>query len=371
MHTQGLNNNLFISSSEMRKFIRNILLCTLPVIVLVLLEMILPNTTFTFRTWEGISFATAVPHYPMFYPNSKSDKFASGDLCHHTDKAIYRKETWVTDKLGYRNEHFVEKADILFIGDSFIAGSGLAQDETIAGKVSEKLGSNAKVYNMSPGSFTDFNFYVTSGVIKRPRLIVFSIVERELPLPIVFFTRSGLKVKLFKILETGNLNVYLDKGFRFASLKWLKARANNSKGSGVASIDPDVFFYAGSAQKHTDEDVTKAFHTISSYQKYCDSLNIKFVFMPMPDKESVYYELVPFDRQPDYLFKLDSMLTAAGINTIPTLKIYNEYREKNKTQLYYPDDTHWNPVATDLMAGKVVEWYQRNVQNTMSAQFVR
>ena len=86
----------------------------------------------------------------------------------------------------------------------------------------------------------------------------------------------------------------------------------------------------------------------------------------MPDKESVYYELVPFESQPEYLHKLDSLLTSVGVPVIPTLKIYNEYRAKTDTLLYYPDDTHWNPVATSVMAGKVAEWYQRNVQDTIA-----
>jgi hypothetical protein len=76
--------------------------------------------------------------------------------------------------------------------------------------------------------------------------------------------------------------------------------------------------------------------------------------MPMPDKETVYYELVPFKEQPAYLHRLDSMLTAAGVRTIPTLDIYNEYRKTNSSLLYHLDDTHWNPNATTLISREIV-----------------
>ncbi|MCX6308678.1 MAG: hypothetical protein NTY32_07590, partial [Bacteroidia bacterium] len=77
---------------------------------------------------------------------------------------------------------------------------------------------------------------------------------------------------------------------------------------------------------------------------------IEFLFLPMPDKETVYYELVPFEKQPTYLFRLDSLLTNAGIATINTLSLYNNYREQHKDLLYQKDDSHWTPIATEMVS---------------------
>src|SRR4030095_7804396 len=144
----------------MKKFIQALLLFLIPLVCLMVVEMLLPATFFTFRTWEGISFATKIPHDSPFYPDSKTFMNATGELCHHTSKAVFKPEFWVTDKLGYRNDEFVEAADILFIGDSFIAGSGLSQNETISNKVKSKLKPGTRVYNMSPGSFTQLDYYL-------------------------------------------------------------------------------------------------------------------------------------------------------------------------------------------------------------------
>src|SRR6187399_1078878 len=123
----------------MKKFLQSILFFLIPLVCLMVIEVMLPATFFTFRTWEGISFATKIPHISTFYPDSKTFINATGELCHHTDKAIVKQELWITDKLGCRNDEFVEEADILFIGDSFLAGSGLNQNEILPNKLKSKL----------------------------------------------------------------------------------------------------------------------------------------------------------------------------------------------------------------------------------------
>ena len=84
-------------------------------------------------------------------------------------------------------------------------------------------------------------------------------------------------------------------------------------------------------------------------------MGIDFLFLPMPDKETVYFELVPFIKQPNYLFKLDSILTNSNVATINTLKIYNEFRKENKSLLYHFDDTHWNSNATEIIANEITK----------------
>ena len=113
----------------MRRFIRNLIFFILPIIAYLLIEGILPVTTFAFRSFEAIKFVTRIPRVGDFYPNINLTVNAVGDLCHHTDNEIVKLETLKTDRIGYRNDVFIEEADILFIGDSFIQGSGLSQEE--------------------------------------------------------------------------------------------------------------------------------------------------------------------------------------------------------------------------------------------------
>ena len=99
----------------------------------------------------------------------------------------------------------------------------------------------------------------------------------------------------------------------------------------------------------------KIVQSLKSYKAYCDSLGIVFVFLPCPDKESVYYEYVPFSKQPSTLFQLDSILIANGINTINSLGVLN--RSKKNALLYSYDDTHWNAAGVSVIATEIMKKY--------------
>lgn len=345
----------------MKNFILNLFLFASPIMGLTLIEAFLPSTLFTFRTWEGISFTPKIPHLAPFYPNSTTNMKASGDLCHHTDNAIMKSESWVTDRLGFRNDAFVNKADILFIGDSFFAGSSLGQSETISNKVKSNFKTNISVYNMSPGSFFHFDHYLKNNIIEKPDFIIYSIVERDVPMPFSPKKESLAHKLIYRMLSYSNITMYFDKALKFSSVNWLKSRANNLKGTGIPSpIDSSMFFFKGSNHKHNENDLSTTVANIKTYKTYCDSLDINFIFIPMPDKESVYFELVPFENQPNYLFQLDSLLRLEGISTINTLQIYNDYRKTNKHLLYHLDDTHWNSNATELISNEIVKLVNRS-----------
>src|SRR6266516_4790024 len=120
----------------MKKFlIKSTLFLLLPALAILIAGVLLPPTIFTFRTYEALSFGTEIPRNGFFYPHQKTFMYAEGDLCHHTSKSILKKELWITDKFGFRNDEFIEKADILLIGDSFFAGTGSSQDEIISNKI--------------------------------------------------------------------------------------------------------------------------------------------------------------------------------------------------------------------------------------------
>lgn len=328
---------------------------SVPAILLIFAEVLLKPNFFTFRPWEGLKYSTKVATFCQFYPNQTVEMDAVGDLCHHTDKAVVRRERWVTDRLGYRNDAFVEQADVLIIGDSFIAGTGLSQEDLLSNKLREKFGKGFKVYNMAPSSFTKFDYFLRLGVVKKPKQIIFVMVERHLPDRIYRKSSSGIKSKMVHHPIFGTLTSYWDRAFRFSSLKWLNARIKNHYGNGLPSKDSSMFFLEGYRQKHAPSDLNRTVNTIKTYQAYCDSLNIKFLYLPMPDKETVYYDMVPLPKQSDYLVRLDSLLRENGIATVNTLELYNNYRKQHTAILYQPDDSHWNPTATELVSEKLYE----------------
>lgn len=340
----------------MNKFLIKCLFFIIPFFIWLIIEGILPITTFTFRHQEASLYKTRIPHRSKYYPNINSSMNAVGDLCAHTNNSIIKKEVWRTDDWGFRNNEFIENPDILIIGDSYVLGCGLSQEETISSKVASKFNYKLKVYNMASSSMREFDKNMKLGIIKKPKLLIYSIVERNIP-PIMrsyILKSSKLKENIRSIFEFYNINVFLDKALRMYSLTWLKARINHSKRRSIPAVgNTKMFFLSGINQIHNDEDLLATAKAIISYKKYCDTLGINFLFLPMPNKETVYYELVPFSKQPNYLIELDSILNKSNVFTINTLDIYNDYRKENKSLLYHYDDTHWNSNATEIIANEI------------------
>jgi len=346
----------------MKRFLIQLLLFLIPAIVLLVININFMSF-FYFRPWEDISFKYQdVYSLSPFYPDSKIFRNSVGDLCHHTNNAVYKHEYWITDKLGFRNDEFVDKPDILFIGDSFIVGSSLSQKDILSNKVKSKFDNTIKVYNMAPSNFSQFDYYLRLGIIKKPKILIYSQVERKLPQPMYTIKFGLLHNVVLKLFNTMNVNVYIDKMLKFSSINWIKARIQNNKGIGVRGIS-NMYFLNGYSQKYEDNYVNKSLEIINTYKKYCDSLGIKFIYLAMPNKETVYFDLVPFVKQPNYLLQLDSLLKTEKIATINTLKIYNDFRKKNKILLYHLDDTHWTPIATELISKEIVRILKQNKQN--------
>ena len=349
----------------MKLLFRKILLFLFPAFFCILIiEAILPITFFTHRHYEAIKYVSNGLSQCNNYENIATYKKSVGDLCHHTKNEVEKNIFWKTDKLGNRNNEFVEQADIMFFGDSFIEGCSLTQNEIISERVKSRMKGKVKVYNMATYSLNELESFIKMGIIKKPKVIVYSIVERYLPDPIIPNRNPQeykRKTMLNSFLEMGGLNMYIDRALKFYSVKWLKARIADSKGEGIPGVkDSKMYFLSGNTLASNNSYSIQTSEIIKSYQTYFDSLGIKFIYMPMPNKETVYYDLVPFKQQHQDLLRLDSILHKSNILTINTLKIYNDYRKKSSKLLYNLDDTHWNSTATDLISKEIEKTIKKN-----------
>ena len=136
----------------MRKFLAKSTLFLLPFVLAIGIELfILPIDFFTFRVWEALvirKYRNSLPG--QFYPNMEVTKIEEGDMAHHTKFAYKRKVKWITDRYGYRKQNTNRsKHQVVIIGDSNIAGSGLTQEDILSEVLEKKL--KVGVYPLSPG----------------------------------------------------------------------------------------------------------------------------------------------------------------------------------------------------------------------------
>jgi hypothetical protein len=349
--------------NQLKRFLLKFLIFASPILLLWIVEaFILPPDYFTYRLWESLQYASQVPHVGPFYPNTTIAMTEEGDLGHHTSKALLKHVIWKTDEWGFRNDSFIPDPDILIVGDSFMAGCGLSQEETLAKRLSAELGSSTKIYVAAPVAFSDIKYLFEHDILRRPKLLIFSIVERSVPRPLSLSEIDPLDISAEtytfkrKLYGWTGFDALYDKLTRFYSVEWAIARINGKHGNGITGMDHSMLFLQGKNSTRNDSArLANTTRNLLAYKKYCDLLHIRFLFLPMPNKETVYYDRIPLSKQPDYLFRLDSALTVSGVSTVNTLSLYNEAKKKG-VMLYHPDDTHWNGNATQLVAKAVSQF---------------
>lgn len=327
----------------MKRFILKTVFFLLPLLFL-FVEVLMPLNTFTYRPWEALIYNSKKGLAFPFYPNQSLVMNSVGDLCHHTQNEVIKYENWNTDKLGYRNDTFIKKADVLFIGDSFIAGSGLSQDSTITSQLREK--ENVIVYNMAPSNFNEFISLINLGIIDKPNLIVYGIVERSIPAPL-----SSTSIE-YNASNPTIISILKDRIVRLYLIKYLYSRISKQKGNGIRGKESEMYFLYGKNQYYHYDIIDEIAETIIQYKNYCDSIGVNFIFLPLPNKETVYYNNVPFN-QPNYITKLDSILNKKGVITINTQKIFNA--ERDNKLLYHLDDTHWNSNGVNIVVNELIK----------------
>jgi hypothetical protein len=328
----------------MKKFILKLVFFLLPLLVL-FVELILPLNAFTYRPWEALIYKSKESSAFPFYPNQSLVMHSMGDLCHHSPNEIVKFENWITDEIGYRNDKFIKRADVLLIGDSFIAGSALSQDSTITAQLGKK--GNMLVYNMAPSSFSEFVSLMNQGVIDKPNWIVYEIVERNIPEPL------NAEVADYDRFCGSLGSIVLDKIKRKYLVKYVNSRILQQTGYGTKGKESEMYFLNGMNQRYLYDEVNEIAETVAQYKSYCDSIGVKFIFLPIPNKETIYYEQVPLDYQPNYIAKLDSALEQRGVVSINTQEIFNAQRDHKL--LYHLDDTHWNAAGVEIVVNELIE----------------
>ncbi len=330
----------------MTKFIYKITVFSMiPILLFFIIEVVLPPTLFTFRIWEAVSSASPFRVGP-FYPNIKYTMVEQGDLAHHTRYSVEKKVTWETDKLGYRNNSYNPSPDILLIGDSNIAGSSLSQEELIASSL--KSNTELSVYNLAPADINTFITLKNEGIFQPPQVAVLFCMERNIPsLPPVNTKPEVVhtEIQFNPIMQFAATQ--LDKLTRGRSIKYLKARINGATGVGIQSrLDDEMFFLQGNMAviETSDNVLDPIIERIKSYKDYFTSIGSEFIFLPIPNKQTILWKLTELKRQPDFIIELNYKLKQNGIMTINTVNLFNNLFE-NGVIPYHSDDTHWNKYA--------------------------
>ena len=359
-----MEKNLFTFNSKTipKAFLGSIVL----VLCVFFIELvILPINLFTFRTWEAISVnKLGIILSGPFYPNRECEMLEKGDLGHRTKYAEKKLCKWATDQYGYRKSNSSNSnPEIVIIGDSFAAGSGLTQDDILSEILEGML--DMGVYSLAPADVNTF-FNDKRFLKKPPKIVIFEIIERSIQhLPNVRkihkSTFSIWKYKFKEILRTKfqNIMVLLDRSTKNIIPKYFISRMKAQKVLcyyKAKTHDPMLFFQGLAANKDVPEEKLKnVVEIIKSYNKAFKKIGSRFIFLPIPNKENTYCDYLPVKAKPMFLKTLISELEKDGIEVIDTQSLFDYEYNRNNVMLYHNDDTHWNAKGVKVTAELIKE----------------
>ena len=371
----GFGNINNLSISNFKKLPRAFLVTLLVIALSYLVELfVLPIHFFTFRVWEAViatHFRFALPG--PFYPNMKVTMIEKGDLGYRTKFAVKREVEWQTDCYGYRKSNTDNPHHpIIIVGDSSIVGTGLTQQQILSEVLERNL--RMSVYPLAPA---DINTFLNSDRFKKnlPKILILGITERNiLTLPEVHIdtesrNNSLIRRKLKAYLEKHLvLTTYLDRFSKSVMANYLMARLVEIQRAIIMNFISPIFIksHRKSLEDHLpkmlflegeeankdipQKEVQRVVQLIKTYDNILKERRIRFIFLPIPNKESIYYKYLPNRKKQMFLGQLIPQLRMENIETINTQVVFEQTYLAKKTLLYYPDDSHWNKNGVRITA---------------------
>lgn len=366
----------------MRPFLLRIALFAVPFAALSVIELfVLPMDFFTFRSWEALRM-TGPPSLwsGPFYPDRSLRRKEFGDLGHHSPYAVAKDVFWKTDRFGYRNRFGLAKPDVVIVGYSNVVGPGLSQDDTLAESLRQRIGLS--VYPYSPWGAYD---YLADPRFRRspPGIVILATMERDCknwnsdePRDRGRWTSVKRSVKgwgqrmFAESAVAREVSVLVSRLHKQVFWNFLRARARGALEAAlsrmfgtplrwrfaVGSDGATLFFEGKSAWLEPSLEELKALVArIQGVRRRVEARGGRFLFVPMPDKETLYYDLVPGapPSQPAYFRRLLAELKKAGVPTVDLLTPFEKSRAADRGVLYLMDDSHWSPEGVQLAVGEI------------------
>jgi alginate O-acetyltransferase complex protein AlgJ len=355
----------------MRRPVVKYILFFAPFLVAALVELfVLPLHFFSFRVWESMRVLRSfgILEGP-FYPNMVVTKIEEGDLAYRTGCAVKKHVTWKTDEYGYRKAPgHGTRYPVVIVGDSNIAGSSLTQEDLISEALERRL--KVGVYPLSPERITGVFEHPLTGT-HPPDIVVFTSIERYIADGALrrlkgedfskpsLWSEAVLSMRLQPPLQKAA--VVLDRLLKGNMLNFLRARINSGGPSEAVAprVCPLFFVEGASANRDVPEESTEAAaQELKIYSEFFSRRGIRFVFLPIPNKENIYHEYL-HTRKPPFLAHLIDRLRELKVDVVDTQEAFDRAQGKTAGLLYHSDDSHWNclgvRVAADALAAVIGE----------------
>ncbi len=336
-----------------------------------------------FRPWERI-YDVEARH---FAPGRQIEMNEIGDLGYKTwnrGLQAQRETRFSTDRWGYRNPSDIVAPEVVVIGDSYVAGSGLSDEETVSVRLAERLG--APVYNFAGEVLNAPALFMRDPrfVAQRPGVVIWAPVARGISAQPLFFKESEPRPRSLgewlsdssQVISAAVERVNRDNGLvreaRFAVQglvgRWRETPRVRQLANGDTVLALSLWeqnLLATPEQRN----VAHCIEMVTTFSQILERVGVRFVFSPVPESGTIYPEI--FDaaersRLPRDAF-LDQLIAGVRARGVEVVDLKEVYLRSPTPYLYLPDDSHWNARAADLAAAA----WARNLRVVPAAQSER
>jgi hypothetical protein len=327
-----------------------------------------------FRAWERLYDRDS----RRFLPSRQIEMVEMGDLGYKSwIRALQhpRRSRFTTDRWGFRNASDFEHPRIVVIGDSYVAGSGLSDDETITSRLGAHLGE--PVYNFATQHLNGPALYLRDPRFARqpPEIVIFAPVARAIrPRPLFYrewerpeaprdplsrHRRVGSAIA--KVVERANRDNRLVRELRFLyqGLRYAWSghpqEVHEPGGNSVLALSLAEQNLYGSPEQRGLQTTVQMLVVLDQTLRRA---GVRLVFMPIPESGTIYPELFSEEQRrwvarPSFLERLLERAREEGIEVFDLRPVF---RQNAVPYLFQPDDSHWNARATDLAAEALAGW---------------
>ncbi|MDT0690751.1 hypothetical protein RM549_13205 [Salegentibacter sp. F188] len=291
----------------------------------------------------------------FFYPNENVSSYVLQEDLSKKE----RKTNLITDPFGNRNSSNFNNLDILICGDSFSSLVMLKQDETIQAHINSKSDYKANAIRIKGSLSFANNLKYVSDRYPKPKLLVYEIIERNMhaiSVPDVdFYIQFENEREIRKNIVLHSVQKFLNEGLDLpsvANLKYQLQRIDKQypKSNGGEGIS---FFEGKAAKRYSDKELAKLAEDIERMQMICRKMDMEFLFLAIPNKETVFHDLLSMEKKPDNLSRLFSILSHKEVNYLNAEEILTS----SKYNTYLKGDTHLSNLGSSLISEGIIRFY--------------
>ncbi len=314
--------------------------------------------SFYFRPWEYFDeVAYKVDSIaPVWDGQATSDQTRKNHFYYQDAHGVLT----TVDHDGYRSQPPKKgEVEILVSGDSTIFGSGLSDHETLPWILSGLV--NEKVSNGGRSSLFNTLQKPEMGSV---RIVIDGVIERVINDGGVFVSYGYEEGDTYQPLsrdEVEQIDLYqIVPPARYLATSIMMRKLSQLKEDVVTKINGGEREWVFNNHTMRPSDLESAVRSIKQRHEKLASENIRYIFMAIPSKQTLYDDSVDVYTR-TYIHLLSETLQKEGIEVINLLVAFE--REKSSLQLYRNYDTHWNENGTRIAAEIVAEYLQKTENN--------